>query len=51
MKVCSFCGKNKEMVKRIITSEDADICNECVVVCMNILIKEQAEYKETIYKR
>jgi ATP-dependent Clp protease ATP-binding subunit ClpX len=45
MKVCSFCGKTEDQVKRMITSTHADICNECVLLCMDILIKCQAEYK------
>jgi ATP-dependent Clp protease ATP-binding subunit ClpX len=50
MKVCSFCGKTEEQVRRIITVPTADICNECVIVCMDILIKCQPEYKEIQFK-
>jgi ATP-dependent protease Clp ATPase subunit len=44
MKVCSFCGKTEEHVKRIITSPKADICGECVVLCMEILLSELTEF-------
>ena len=46
MRVCNFCGKGESEVKRIIAAKDADICDECVLVCMEILIKNQREYKE-----
>lgn len=46
MKVCSFCGKSQDEVKRMITTTNADICDECIILCMEILIKEQAAYKE-----
>ncbi len=46
MKVCNFCGKGEDEVKQIITAKYADICDECVLVCMEILIKNQREYKE-----
>jgi ATP-dependent Clp protease ATP-binding subunit ClpX len=36
---CSFCGKNKNTVKLLVTSSDVAICNECVVFC-NETIKE-----------
>jgi len=48
MKVCSFCGKTEGNSKVIITNPKADICGECVVLCMEILlskIKEDAEIK------
>jgi ATP-dependent Clp protease ATP-binding subunit ClpX len=45
MKVCNFCGKTQDQVVRMITSKTADICNECVMLCAEILIKE-LEYKE-----
>lgn len=50
MKVCSFCGKSEKEVKRMITSVNADICNECVLLCMEALIDAQAEYKEVEFK-
>lgn len=38
MKICNFCGKSQEEVKVMITSENGEICNECVIVCMGLLI-------------
>ncbi len=34
---CSFCGKHQEQVDRIIAGPGAYICNECIMLCMNIL--------------
>ena len=35
---CSFCGKHQEQVSRIIAGPGAYICNECVQLCMSILV-------------
>ncbi len=32
MKVCSFCGKDETEVKKLIVSDRANICNECVTL-------------------
>lgn len=38
--VCSFCGKNKEEVVKIITGPDGvAICNECVELCNEMFEK------------
>ncbi|MBN2897078.1 MAG: ATP-dependent Clp protease ATP-binding subunit ClpX [Campylobacterales bacterium] len=39
-KSCSFCGRKQSEVKKIFSSEQTHICNECVVTCNNILQKE-----------
>ncbi len=44
---CSFCGKNADLVEKIITGPSVHICNECVGMCNDILSeigqKEKAE--------
>ena len=35
--VCSFCGKKKEDVKKLIVSDAVAICNECVDLCRDLL--------------
>ncbi|MBU0721643.1 ATP-dependent Clp protease ATP-binding subunit ClpX [bacterium] len=39
-KTCSFCGRKQSEVKKIFSSENTHICNECVATCSNILQKE-----------
>ncbi|WP_199507451.1 MULTISPECIES: ATP-dependent protease ATP-binding subunit ClpX [unclassified Psychrobacter] len=34
---CSFCGKAKDEVKQLIGAEDANICNECIELCTDLL--------------
>lgn len=53
-KVCSFCGKSAEQVKRLIAGPGVYICDECVNVCKRILDEEDeilaSEFKEDIPK-
>ena len=37
---CSFCGKHKDSVKKLIVGEYAGICNECVDFCQDLLTDE-----------
>lgn len=50
MKVCSFCGKSQDKVSKMITCVNADICNECVLLCMSALVqrtkKELIEFQD-----
>jgi len=34
---CSFCGKHKDNVARLIVGHDVAICNECVDLCQTLL--------------
>lgn len=38
--VCSFCGKSQDEVRKIIAGPSVHICDECVDLCDQILIKE-----------
>lgn len=38
--VCSFCGKSKDEVYRMLSGSDAYICDECVRLCQDILDDE-----------
>jgi ATP-dependent Clp protease ATP-binding subunit ClpX len=39
---CSFCGKHRTVVKKLIVGEDSAICNDCVDLCFDLL-KEEVE--------
>ena len=34
---CSFCGKEKDIVAKLIVSDSVAICNECVNLCQDLL--------------
>ena len=34
---CSFCGKHKDVVTKLIVGEAVAICNECVELCETLL--------------
>ena len=34
---CSFCGKTQDQVRRIVAGPGAYICNECVLICQDIV--------------
>lgn len=40
---CSFCGKNQEEVRKVIAGPSVHICNECVNLCDEILVKENVK--------
>ena len=40
---CSFCGKSKEDVEKLIVGADVAICSECVDLCANILTDEKVK--------
>ncbi len=35
---CSFCGKHKDAVEKLIVSDQVAICNECVSLCQDLLV-------------
>lgn len=45
---CSFCGKGKDEVKKIITGPKVCICDECVEVCNDILAGESEKTSLTV---
>ncbi len=38
---CSFCGKTRNQVKKLIRGVDGNICNNCIKICYSILEKEE----------
>ncbi len=37
---CSFCGKNQDVVQRLIAGPEVYICDECVALCNEIIAQE-----------
>ena len=44
---CSFCGKNKDSVKKLIVGDKVGICNECVDLCQDLLTTDSPEEMPT----
>ena len=44
---CSFCGKHHSEVAKLIEGPGCCICNNCVKICSDVLMKECAEYRES----
>lgn len=38
---CSFCGKSRESVKKLIAGPNASICDGCVFLSYNIILAEE----------
>ena len=44
--LCSFCGKSHAEVKKLIAGPGVYICDNCVILCKNVLDKELAAQTE-----
>jgi ATP-dependent Clp protease ATP-binding subunit ClpX len=40
---CSFCGKHRDNVKKLIVGDTVAICNECVDLCQTLLVDKDAD--------
>src|SRR3954467_3469143 len=40
---CSFCGKRRREVRKLISGPRVFICDECVGLCNDIIAKEEAQ--------
>ncbi len=40
---CSFCGKKEHEVKKLISSDHANICDECIKTCSDIFNQEEID--------
>ena len=45
---CSFCGKTSDMVEKIISGPNANICNECVLLCNEIVFDDMDDVKASL---
>ena len=43
---CSFCGKNRESVDKLIAGPSVYICNECITLSYNIIVNEKPAVAE-----
>lgn len=43
---CSFCGKSQHEVKKLIAGPTVFICDECVRLCMDIIVEDQTPAKD-----
>lgn len=50
MHKCDFCGKDQTQIIRMIVADNVAICNECVIVCSEILMEELNTYKELEFR-
>lgn len=48
MPCCSFCGKAKNEVKQLIAADDANICNECVALCADLIEDDSQQITDFI---
>lgn len=39
---CSFCGNNKDVVKKLIVGDDVAICSDCVDLCNSLMDEEKS---------
>lgn len=46
LQICSFCGKHKDAVEKLIVSDKVAICNECVTLCQDLLIDKPVNVKK-----
>lgn len=40
IETCSFCDSHKDKVKKLIVSGEVAICNECVDLCQDLIVKD-----------
>lgn len=45
---CSFCGKRDDAVKKLIAGPQVFICNECVNICLEILVDDARTTGNTV---
>jgi len=46
---CSFCGRRHSEVAKLIEGVDVHICNLCVKICSDVMMKECVEYRESFH--
>ena len=44
---CSFCGKPHDQVRRFVAGPDVGICNECILLCQEIISQDMPSVQES----
>lgn len=47
---CSFCESHKDKVKKLIVSGEVAICDECITLCHNLVLRDVQPEKELEHK-
>lgn len=47
---CSFCGKRQDHVVKLVAGHDAYICDECLALCLEVMLEEKVWNVETIIR-
>ncbi|MBR5740006.1 MAG: AAA family ATPase, partial [Firmicutes bacterium] len=47
---CSFCGRPRSEVRKLIMGPSVNICDDCVKTCMNILEQEESHAEKPVQK-
>ncbi|MDY4064022.1 MAG: ATP-dependent Clp protease ATP-binding subunit ClpX [Candidatus Limiplasma sp.] len=48
MRRCSFCGKTSDQVRRMVAGPNAQICNECILLCQEIINDDFAAVHDSV---
>jgi ATP-dependent protease Clp ATPase subunit len=47
---CSFCAKKQDEVTKLVAGPKAFICNECVLLCVQIMLEDHPEWRQELDK-
>ena len=45
---CSFCGKTSDQVRRMVAGPNAQICNECILLCQEIINDDFSAVRDSV---
>ena len=45
---CSFCGKNRDNVDKLIAGPNVYICNECIILSYDIVVSAGDQHEDTL---
>lgn len=48
---CSFCGKHKNVVKKLIVGDSSAICNDCIELCTELLLTDSEDDQQSESKK